>query len=105
MAAATDYDAPRRNQSDDAADVGALDVLKTQRADLRSGTVDVDEPDSGQPVELPGSDLSFLSDEELSVPVVPIRAGEFTCTRCFLVHPRSRLARTGRKATLCRDCA
>ena len=52
--------------------------------------------------ELPRADLS---DEELTVPVVPMQADEFRCVRCFLVHHRSQLAdpRDGQK--ICRECS
>ena len=87
-----------------AAPDSSLDVLKGQRVDTRSGTADLEDADTTQPLEFPGADLSFLSDDELSVPVVPKQPGEFTCSKCFLVHPRNRLARGGRNRTLCRDC-
>ena len=35
--------------------------------------------------------------------IVPRRPGEFLCSSCFLVLPRSQLA--DRSAQLCRDCA
>lgn len=73
--------------------------------DTRSGTADVEDTDTAQPLDLPGADLYFPSDDELTVAVVPKQAGEFTCTNCFLVHPRSRVAREGRNRPLCRDCA
>ena len=44
-----------------------------------------------------------LSDEELVVRVIPKQADEFTCSSCFLVHHRSRLADAG--AMICTDCA
>jgi hypothetical protein len=46
-----------------------------------------------------------LSGEELTVPVLPRHADEFTCSGCFLVVHRSRLVREGRGGSLCRDCA
>ncbi|QHE72471.1 hypothetical protein GFS60_06112 [Rhodococcus sp. WAY2] len=52
--------------------------------------------------ELPGADLSS---EELMVKVVPKRSDEFTCTSCFLVHHRSRLAGRTESRMICRDCA
>ncbi|RZL75216.1 MAG: DUF4193 domain-containing protein, partial [Rhodococcus sp. (in: high G+C Gram-positive bacteria)] len=50
--------------------------------------------------ELPGADLSG---EEFTVRVIPKQSDEFTCTSCFLVHHRSRLADGGQ--LICRDCA
>jgi hypothetical protein len=44
-----------------------------------------------------------LSDEELTVRVIPKQADEFTCTSCFLVHHRSRLADAN--SMICSDCA
>ncbi|HET6499494.1 MAG TPA: DUF4193 family protein, partial [Amycolatopsis sp.] len=55
--------------------------------------------------ELPGADLSGLSGEDLTVKVVPKQADEFTCSVCFLVHHRSRLAEESSGRMICRDCA
>ncbi|MCX5215533.1 DUF4193 domain-containing protein [Kitasatospora sp. NBC_00240] len=52
-------------------------------------------------LELPGADLS---DEELSVRVLPKQQDEFTCSSCFLVHHLSRLARIKNQDQICRDC-
>jgi hypothetical protein len=96
--AITDYDAPRRpvvELEDD-----SLEELKARRTGAQSSTVDVDEPDGD--FELPGADLS---DEELTVSVIPMRADEFRCDSCFLVHHRSQLVVSGSGRTLCRDCA
>lgn len=96
--AITDYDAPRRpvvELEDD-----SLDELKARRADAQSPTVDVDEPDGE--FELPGADLS---DEELTVSVIPMRADEFRCDSCFLIHHRSQLVVHSSGRRLCRDCA
>jgi hypothetical protein len=96
--AITDYDAPRRpvvELEDD-----SLDELKARRAGAQSPTVDVDEPDGD--FELPGADLS---EEELTVSVVPMRADEFRCDSCFLVHHRSQLVVHSSGRRLCRDCA
>jgi hypothetical protein len=56
-------------------------------------------------LELPGADLSSLSGEELTVRVLPKQDDEFTCSSCFLVHHRSRLARHRNGQFICRDCA
>ena len=96
--AITDYDAPRRpvvELEDD-----SLDELKARRSSAQSPTVDVEEPDEG--FELPEADLS---DEELTVSVVPMRADEFRCDSCFLVHHRSRLVVHGSSRRVCQDCA
>ena len=64
--------------------------------------VDVDEADLAESLELPGADLS---NEELSVRVLPRQADEFTCSRCFLVHHRSQLAKEVEGQPICRECA
>jgi len=69
---------------------------------VRFGAVDVDEADLAEALELPGADLS---NEELSVRVLPRQADEFTCSRCFLVHHRSQLASSKGSKLICRDCA
>jgi hypothetical protein len=97
---ATDYDAPRKN--DDEAGEDSLEELKARRADKTATAVDVDEADLAESLELPGADLS---NEELSVRVLPRQADEFTCSRCFLVHHRSQLAKQVKGQPVCRECA
>ena len=98
MATTTDYDAPRGHVAE--LDSDSLEELKTRRTTANS-LVDVDEADADA-FELPGADLA---DEELTVTVVPMRADEFRCSRCFLVHHRSQrvVARDG--STICRECS
>jgi hypothetical protein len=98
---ATDYDAPRRNEADDLAE-DSLEELKARRNENQSGVVDVDESETAESFELPGADLSG---EDLTVRVVPKQADEFTCSKCFLVHHRSRLAEESKGQYICRDCA
>ena len=98
---ATDYDAPRRNETDDMAE-DSLDELKARRNEAQSSVVDVDETDTAESFELPGADLSG---EELSVRVLPRQADEFTCSRCFLVHHRSQLASHKGNQFICKECA
>ncbi|APU13757.1 MULTISPECIES: DUF4193 domain-containing protein [Actinoalloteichus] len=98
---ATDYDAPRRSEADELAE-DSLEELKQRRNEAQSAVVDVDESDSAENFELPGADLSG---EELTVKVLPKQADEFTCSRCFLVHHRSRLANQRDGQYVCRDCA
>jgi len=96
---ATDYDAPRviESQSDE-----SLDELATRpRTDAAAAALDVDDVDAADTFELPGADLSG---EELSVRVLPKQADEFTCSSCFLVHHRSRLALQKDGQLLCADC-
>ncbi|MFT4087811.1 MAG: DUF4193 domain-containing protein [Gordonia sp. (in: high G+C Gram-positive bacteria)] len=98
---ATDYDAPRRSNDDDIA-TDSLEELKARRNEAQSGDVDVDEGDTAESFELPGADLSG---EELSVRVVPKQDDEFTCTSCFLVYHRNRLASEANGQLICVDCA
>jgi hypothetical protein len=97
---ATDYDTPRK--TDDELDSDSLEELKARRADLAASSVDVDETELAENLELPGADLSG---EELTVRVIPRQADEFTCSRCFLVHHRSQLAREDKGQPVCKDCA
>ncbi|MDV6247849.1 DUF4193 domain-containing protein [Rhodococcus opacus] len=95
---ATDYDAPRVTDSDEADT--SLEQLTASRKETQSPVVDVEDSDTADSFELPGADLSG---EELTVRVIPKQADEFTCTSCFLVHHRSRLADAAQ--LICRDCA
>jgi len=97
---ATDYDTPRVNEDELGED--SLEELKARRAEAQAGTVDVDEADLAESLELPGADLSG---EELTVRVLPRQADEFTCSRCFLVHHRSQLAINNNDTLVCRECA
>jgi hypothetical protein len=97
---ATDYDAPRK--TDDDLNEDSIEELKSRRVDKGASTVDVDEAELAESLELPGADLSG---EELSVRVLPRQADEFTCSRCFLVHHRSQLASESNGQLVCRDCA
>lgn len=99
MATTTDYDTPRRSAVE--LDEDSLEELKTRRASAQSGAVDVDEAEAADTFELPGADLS---DEELTVAVVPMRADEFRCYGCFLVHHRSQLAGQRNGQDICREC-
>jgi hypothetical protein len=101
---ATDYDAPRRSEADELAE-DSLEELKARRNENQSGVVDVDTDAPDENFELPGADLSGLSGEELTVKVLPKQADEFTCSKCFLVHHRSRLAEQHNGQFICRDCA
>ncbi|GAA2340795.1 DUF4193 domain-containing protein [Saccharopolyspora halophila] len=98
---ATDYDAPRRESDDLAED--SLEELKARRNDAQSGVVDEGEGAIPENFERKGADLSG---EEMTVKVLPKQADEFTCSSCFLVHHRSRLAdETKNGQFICRDCA
>jgi hypothetical protein len=100
---ATDYDAPRRGDVDELNE-DSIEELKARRAEAQSGSIDVDETELAESLELPGADLSSMSGEELTVRVLPKQSDEFTCSVCFLVHHRSRLARERKGQLICRDC-
>lgn len=95
-----DYDAPRRKQED--LETDSLDELPVGRSDARTAVLDLEDADPLESVELPGADLSG---EELTVRVIPKQADEFTCSSCFLVFHRSRLARDAGDTLICADCA
>ncbi|ORA37129.1 DUF4193 domain-containing protein [Mycobacterium aquaticum] len=95
---AVDYDA-RRADAAGGSDEALPELLPG--AAPRTRELDLDESDTLEPFELPGADLSG---EQLSVSVVPVQEDEFTCTVCFLVQHRSRLARSGLSGPICRDC-
>jgi hypothetical protein len=97
---ATDYDAPRK--TDDELSEDSIEELKARRVDKTTSTVDEDEIEAAEGFELPGADLS---NEELSVRVLPRQADEFTCTSCFLVHHRSQLASERNGQPICKECA
>lgn len=93
-----DYDARRRAPVD--ADESLEDL--TRRHHDPTAVSDIDDSDSAESYELPGADLS---NEELLVRVVPKQTDEFTCSSCFLVHHRSRLAPGRKGAPICTECA
>jgi hypothetical protein len=98
---ATDYDAPRKTESDDVAEE-SLEAIAGRRNDAAIAVIDVDDGDELDAFELPGADLSG---EELTVRVVPKQADEFTCSSCFLVQHRNRLAIQTGSELICSDCA
>jgi hypothetical protein len=51
---ATDYDAPRRNEADELGE-DSLEELKARRAEAQSASVDVDETDFNENLELPAA--------------------------------------------------
>lgn len=95
---ATDYDAPKKQDEELSSD--SLEELKAQRNQQMASQVDEDEAAVAEGFELPGADLS---NEELSVRVLPKQNDEFTCMECFLVRHRSQLADAD--AMICSDCA
>jgi hypothetical protein len=97
---ATDYDAPRVAESDDTAEE-SLDELAARRRNVAAAVLDVDDGDGVDPFELPDADLSG---EEPTVRVLPKQADEFTCSSCFLVQHRNRLAMQKDGRLICADC-
>lgn len=97
---ATDYDSPRK--TDEEINEDSLQELQARRADKGTSTIDLDPDEAAEGMELPGADLS---NEDLSVWVLPRQADEFTCSRCFLVHHRSQLAEERNGQLICRECA
>ncbi|AUG80010.1 hypothetical protein CFP65_5301 [Kitasatospora sp. MMS16-BH015] len=96
---ATDYDTPRK--TDDDLNEDSIEELKARRNEKSSSSVDSEDFDGAEGMELPGADLS---NEELSVRVLPRQADEFTCMKCFLVHHRSQLFSEKNGQAICRDC-
>ena len=96
---ATDYDAPRKTDCEMSED--SLEELQG-RANTATGGVDEDETEIAESLELPGADLS---NEALTVQVVPKQEDEFTCSVCFLVHHRSQLASEKNGVYVCTECA
>jgi Domain of unknown function (DUF4193) len=97
MSKPIDYDSPRRPVVE--IDDDGLSELRPRNTTAQSATVDLDEAEAAETFELPGADLSG---EELTVTVVPMQPDEFRCSRCFLVHHRSRLAVA---PDVCNECA
>ena len=96
---ATDYDAPRTKDDDQAAQ--SLEALQASRAGAQTAVIDLDEADTAEGIDLPGADLSA---EELVVTIVPPQQDEFTCMSCFLIRHRSQVAREKNGMKYCRDC-
>jgi hypothetical protein len=97
---ATDYDAPRKTDEELAEE--SLEELKARRADKVNAQIDIDEAELAETMELPGADLS---DENLTVRVLPKQRDEFTCSKCFLVHQRSMFAKQVGEDFICKECA
>lgn len=98
---ATDYDAPRKNEEE--LETDSIEELQARRKEnTGSSEVDEDENAAAEEYELPGADLS---NEELSVQVIPAQDDEFTCSICYLVQHRSRIAQQEDEELICVDCA
>lgn len=98
---ATDYDAPRR-RSEDEIETDSLEGLKAAEK-AEPAVSDTDDGEIVEPFDVP---LADLSGEELSGTVIPRQSDEFTCSVCFLVQHRSRIAeKLGDDEFICVDCA
>lgn len=96
---AQDYDSPR-TKDDDEESIQALGGGSRQNS---SSDIDDDENAIAEDYELPGADLS---NEDLSVTVIPMQGDEFVCSECFLVKHRSQLAYTTEDGQpVCEECA
>jgi hypothetical protein len=100
MSKPIDYDSPRRPAVEIEDD--SLEQLKARSTAAQSPRIDLDEAEAADSFELPSADLSG---EELTVTVVPMQQDEFRCTRCFLVHHRSQLARRSDGQDVCQECS
>jgi Domain of unknown function (DUF4193) len=101
-----DYDVRRQTRTQDSDD-DAVEVIQAVRGDIHSEVIDADDDDDTAAHEVVGqlvADLLSRTEQEPTVRVVPMQAGEFTCGRCFLIYSRSRLARSEYGQPVCRDC-
>lgn len=99
----SDYDAPRRSALEEQnAEIESLDAVRVAKAQAQSPVVDLEEVDAGDSMEL--SDIDDVLGEELTMPIVPRRADEFTCSVCFLVQHRSRVGSGPGARLVCVDC-
>ncbi|MBJ2120332.1 MULTISPECIES: DUF4193 domain-containing protein [Arthrobacter] len=97
---ATDYDAPRNNDEDKEAE--SLEALQANRgSSAQSSSVDIEDGDTAEGIDLPGADLSG---EELLIQVIPPQDDEFTCASCFLVRHRSQIALEKNGLAYCNEC-
>jgi hypothetical protein len=96
---ATDYDAPRVTESD--ADESLEELTSRRKNDAATAVIDVDDGDAIDSFDLPDADLT---NEELTVRVIPKQTDEFVCSSCFLVHHHSQLALRKDGQQYCNDC-
>lgn len=68
------------------------------------GRTFVDEADEADEVGLLDVDSAELIPDDLTMPVIPRRADEFTCSKCFLILHISRLAMADDGHPACTDC-
>lgn len=63
---------------------------------------DADETNPERAAEPPGDELTGA---DIVVPVIPQRANEFLCGKCFLIYHISRMASSNGGQSICADCA
>lgn len=102
----TDYDTPRIVDAFTDPDTAGSTLASLGRAGSTPatgvGAGDVDDDDEGDDgLELNDFDLYA---EDLAVPIVPLRTGEFVCSACFLIQDRHRLSPGPADSTVCLDC-
>lgn len=78
----------------------SVEELRARHAATGAASFDIDETELAEGYDHFGAELV---DDELIVPVIPMRADEFRCDRCFLVCHNSQ--RHGPDRNLCRECA
>lgn len=98
--ATTDYDAPRRSTVEDA-ETESLNAIKTARAEAQPRTLTW----TRATLRRASSCRCGPVREELTMVAIPKQADEFTCTSCFLVQHRGRIASRPGEPPMCADCA
>lgn len=105
MTTTISFDVARRPQVS-GVDEDAGNRLDARAANSHSWVIDDDGTDSDDAgLALDADPSILLSDGELTMPVIPRRADEFTCGRCFLIFHRSRVANCANGQRICQDCA
>lgn len=97
---ATDYDVPRES-TEDAEAAKRLESLNAGKTSAQATLIDEDETELAESFILPGTEIS---QEDISVEILPEQADEFTCASCFMVRHRSLLARQEGKELFCSEC-
>lgn len=98
----TNHDAPRVSDTDDDVLVESLEELAArERRKVDAAVLDADDGDVADWFHLPDADLYGV---ELTVRVLPKQANEFTCSNCFLVQHRNRVALQTGDQLICADC-
>lgn len=95
----TNYDAPRQN--DDELSDRPIEEMTARQNQHQAPEIDETDDVTAEGLDLPGADLS---NEELSIRVLPKQDDEFTCMECFTVRHRSQLAEDA-QGLICVDCA